>query len=617
MVLSPDDCSPGANTTEVLYGNDVIVQKTLEAYTWIKSSLDGSLDNTGPAIMVMYEPIWNGLLSLKEKGIKIRGVTEVTPNNIQYCKKLIKVGEYRHLDGIRTNFGIVDGKQVMLHGVSQETDPLSQAILTSVKGLVEAQQYMFKNLWDKAIPIEDKIKEIDEGIKPDVIETITDPIKIQNLYLNLLRTATKEIMLIIPTANTMNHQDDIGALALLKEIVLDHYDGNNKDDKNIDIRILAPLQNNNNNNHYNIHFDKQQQKEHNTLLSSYLFSSIPIQFRNIETDSTTKSIIAIIDRKESLVIEIKDDTKDAFMDSMGFATYSNSRATVLSYVSIFESFWKQSDLVKKLKESEELQKDFVHIAAHELKNPIQPILGLSSLLIKTKPTDEKEYQNVIKIINRNAKKLIQLTNDILDVTKIETNNLNLQKELFNLNDLISDIVEDYSNQPESQNIKIKYEFVFPKRIDNIYGYETDERLIKKETNPIYILADRTRITQVLSNLLNNAIKFTSSPSIAAEDEDDEKEKEGMIKIIVEKKHDEKEGKVNIHVIDNGKGIDSSIINNLFSKFATKSKGGTGLGLYISKRIIEAHGGRIWAKNNEDGQRGATFSFSLFLVNNMK
>lgn len=210
--------------------------------------------------------------------------------------------------------------------------------------------------------------------------------------------------------------------------------------------------------------------------------------------------------------------------------------------------------------------------------------------MKAKPTDEKEYQNIIKIINRNAKKLIQLTNDILDVTKIETNNLNLQKELFNLNDLISDIVEDYSNQPESENIKIKYEFTFPNRIDDKYGYKKHERPIKKESNLIYILADRTRITQVLSNLLNNAIKFTSS-SVG---------EEGIIKIIVEKKNAEK-GKVHIHVKDNGKGIDSSIINNLFSKFTTKSKGGTGLGLYISKRIIEAHGGEMWAQNNKDGQ----------------
>ncbi|MGN6707967.1 MAG: sensor histidine kinase, partial [Candidatus Nitrosocosmicus sp.] len=220
--------------------------------------------------------------------------------------------------------------------------------------------------------------------------------------------------------------------------------------------------------------------------------------------------------------------------------------------------------------------------------------------------DKKNLINMINIINRNAKKLIQLTSDILDVTQIETNNWNLQKELFNLNDLISDIVEDYNNQLDNENIKLEYEFALPNRIDENDEYEKDERLFKKETNPIYILADRTRITQVLSNLLNNAIKFTDSSSEAVEKET------GIIKIIVEKKIDER-GKVYINVKDNGRGIDPSIINDLFSKFTTKSKGGTGLGLYISKRIIETHGGSIWAQNNKDSGKGATFAFSLPLA----
>jgi two-component system sensor histidine kinase VicK len=596
MVFANDE-HPQPDKTEVLYGNDIIIKRTLETFSWIKKGMDAALDSDGPAIHVLFEPIWSGLVSLKKRGVKIRGVTEVTPNNISYCKQMMEVCDLRHLDGIRTNFGIADGKQILLHGVSQEKDPLSQAILTSVKGLVEAQQYMFENLWNKAIPAAHKIKEVEQGIKPEVIETITDPINIQNLYLNLLRSANTEIMLIIPTANTMNHQTDVGVFAFLNEIAKAKDNIENKD-KNLDIRILGPLQKNKE--HYNMHLHQQQQKEHNNLLSSSLFSSVPIHFRNIETNSTTKSIIAIIDKKESLVIEIKDDAKNTFMDSMGFATYSNSRATVLSYVSIFESFWKQSDLVKKLKESEELQKDFVHIAAHQLRKPILPILGISSLLMNDVP-DKKNLINMIKIINRNAKKLIKLTSDILDVTKIETNNLNLQKELFNLNDLISDIVEDNNNQPEIENINIEYEFAFPKRSDDRFGYEKDERLFKKEINPIYILADRTRITQVLSNLLNNAIKFTSSSE----------EEQGIIKIIVEKIDEEK--KVYVNVKDNGKGIDSSIINHLFSKFTTKSKGGTGLGLYISKRIIESHGGSIWAKNNGDSDRGAMFSFSLPLA----
>jgi signal transduction histidine kinase len=252
-------------------------------------------------------------------------------------------------------------------------------------------------------------------------------------------------------------------------------------------------------------------------------------------------------------------------------------------------------MVKKLKESEELQKDFVHIAAHELKNPIQPILGLSSHLLNNIPDKKDDLINIIKIINRNARKLIQLTSDILDVTKIETNNLNLDKVLFNLNDLISDIIEDYKNQIDKENIKLEHEFICCKN-DKDYEFEKNERIIKKDTtNLIRILADKNRISQVLSNLLNNAIKFTTE--------------KGIIKIIVEKKCDDVK-KVYIHIKDIGNGIDSSIIHHLFSKFTTKSKGGTGLGLYISKRIIEAHGGNIWAKNNEDGEKGATFSFSL-------
>src|SRR6185437_15321373 len=202
MVYPNDDYE--SNKTEVLHGNDIIIKRTLETFSWVKKEMDAVIDSEGPAKYVLYEPIWSGLVSVTKRGVKIRGVTEVTPDNISYCKKMTKVGELRHLDGIRTNFGIADGKQILLHGVSQEKDPLSQAIITSVKGLVEAQQYMFENLWNKAIPAIQKIREIEEGIKPDIIETITDPAKIQNLYLNLLRSASKEIMLIIPTANTMN-----------------------------------------------------------------------------------------------------------------------------------------------------------------------------------------------------------------------------------------------------------------------------------------------------------------------------------------------------------------------------------------------------------------------------
>ena len=576
-----DDEMPEHDKTEVLYGNDVIIKKTLEAYSWINASLDGSLDNTGPAIMVLYEPIWTSLISLKKRGIKIRGVTEVTVDNIHHCKKLIEVGEFRHLDGIRTNFGIVDGKQVMLHGVSQENAPLSQAIVTSVKGLVEAQQYMFENLWNKAIQIEDKIKEIEHGIKPEIIETVTDPVKTQNLYLNMIKSSRDEILLIIPTINTMHHQDDIGALQLLKEITADN-DNNNT---NVKVRILISI---------NEYYDLKEPKLQNPLLYLPLSPSSHIHLRTLKVDLTTKSTIIIVDKKESLVIEVKDDSKDTFSKSVGFATYSNSRATVLSYVSIFESFWKQSELVKKLKESEELQKDFIHIAAHELKNPIQPILS-SSTILKSKIKD-KESCEILEVINRNAKKLKQLTSDILDVTKIETKNFNLNKELFDLNEAISNIIKDFKNQVNNKNVTLSY------NISNNYydlgtiingkgeGCKTDN--INNIMQSLLIFADNNRITQVILNLLNNAIRFTEQG-----------------KIVIEAKKMESDQEIIIDVKDTGRGIDSEILPRLFTKFASKSDKGTGLGLYISKNIIEAHGGKMWAKNNKNN-KGSTFSFSI-------
>jgi hypothetical protein len=122
-----DTVSPSSEKTEVLYGNENIIKGTLETYSWIKERMEGSMDNAGPAIHVIYKPIWNGLVHLKERGVRIRGVTEITPDNVSYCKKLMEVCELRHLDGVRTNFGIADGKQALLHGVSQETNPLSQA----------------------------------------------------------------------------------------------------------------------------------------------------------------------------------------------------------------------------------------------------------------------------------------------------------------------------------------------------------------------------------------------------------------------------------------------------------------------------------------------------------
>jgi signal transduction histidine kinase len=237
-------------------------------------------------------------------------------------------------------------------------------------------------------------------------------------------------------------------------------------------------------------------------------------------------------------------------------------------------------------------REFINIAAHELRTPAQSILGYAELAKTDPELSIHDKQGILDAIYRNANRLKKLTRDILDVAKIESNMLQLYKEVFNLNDVISNLVSDLKTQttniPKGKVI-VKYTPYRggTKRINNNNHYD----------NAIIIEADKERIAQVISNILDNAVKFTKA-----------KLKEGGVETIgidAQKNDDQ----AIISIGDTGTGVDSGIMSRLFEKFATKSYQGTGLGLFISKSIVEAHGGRIWAQNNPNG-RGATFVFSL-------
>jgi signal transduction histidine kinase len=213
----------------------------------------------------------------------------------------------------------------------------------------------------------------------------------------------------------------------------------------------------------------------------------------------------------------------------------------------------------------------MNIAAHELRTPIQPILLLSDAL-KSKIKDNEQF-TLIDVISRNAKRLRRLTEDILDVTRIESKSLKLHKEQFNLNDVIVNTINDI-------------------KINRYFNKKNDIKILYDSDKDIFVKADKERVSQVIFNLPSNAIKFTNGEG-------------GNISIMSEKK----DNQLIVSIKDTGSGIDPDILPRLFSKFVTKSFEGTGLGLFISKSIIEAHGGKIWAGNNSNG-KGATFSFIL-------
>jgi signal transduction histidine kinase len=216
-----------------------------------------------------------------------------------------------------------------------------------------------------------------------------------------------------------------------------------------------------------------------------------------------------------------------------------------------------------------MQKEFINITSHEMKTPTQAILGYSNLIEQ----NPEQIDEMIEGISRNATRLQRLTSDILDVTRIESKSLKLKLEKFNLNELISHIIDDYRNQIEKSNIDVK--------------------ILHEQKEIIEVEGDKNRLSQVISNLLDNAIKFT---------------KEGTIRVTQQIK----DSNALVTVKDSGQGIDPEIMPRLFTKFVAKSERGTGLGLFISRSIVEAHGGKISGQNNysDTNTTGATFTFSL-------
>jgi signal transduction histidine kinase len=272
---------------------------------------------------------------------------------------------------------------------------------------------------------------------------------------------------------------------------------------------------------------------------------------------------------------------------MGLSTFSNSKSTVLYYVSIFESLWKQADIYKKaeelydqLKYKNETQRQFLNIAAHELRNPIQPILGLAEVMLSNKNLNVIQQEELLRIIINNAKKLHFLTNNLLDVARIDENLFSLELQEFDIVGLANDVIKEVRNQI-TNNKKINIDLQCPEKSLNVFG-------------------DKIRLNQVFLNLINNSIKYTD---------------EGDIFISIKKSNDDgnnnndgENTNVLVQIIDKGMGIQEDIKQKLFSKFTKGKKVGTGLGLFICKNIVESHGGKIWAENNMD--KGATFSFTI-------
>lgn len=569
------------------------------------------LDKTKPLLQA-----YLGLLSKKKQGIVKEGIHWLTyiDNNkkdMELVKRfLIKGIEFRHSDNLPPlNFAVSDKQFVgSLEKIADQK--MFERILHSTEPLyMKHFQTIFDELWKEGIGAQERIRQIETGIATVTTKVIENPFESKNLYLRMLEEAQDEILIIFPSLNSIKRQGEIGLFALLK---LKNY-------QNFKIRILSPL----------IDIVKEilileYSKERDTRIGNIIIREIPKQ-------QEIRSTILMVDKKQVLAIEVKDDTKESFEEAIGPVMYSSSHPTLISYMSIFETLWIQTEMFEnvrianeKLVESEELEKEFINTAAHELRTPTQAIMGHTELnvgviddILKTADLskDDKLKRNVIQLhkhinaVYRNSERLNELISNLLDVARIESNrNNNLQLYMEKL-DLVKEINESIKIDLE-QKIKDKDIEI------NFINNSLEERCL--------VYADSSRISQILNNLIGNAIKFSYQG--------------GKIDIVIEENtilsgvkrreknaiyddkrigdqsdmwdnHKFKNSEVLVSISDTGKGIHSQILPRLFEKFITSSDSGTGLGLYISRNLVEAMGGRIWAYNNKDGI-GSTFIFSL-------
>jgi len=574
--------------TRVVHGGDETTKLILQALGNARSRWDNYADSNGPTIAMGLEQLRKGFRNAHERGVKIRYISEITKQNINYCKELMKMAELRHMDNPKGEMAVTETDYIATANL-QEAKPVSHLIHSNVREIVEQQQFFFKTLWANAIPATQRIKEIEGGVERIETKVLDDPedinkkikslsktsdeilvcsdsgllkiinnsffcvyreimdkydrehhdgvrwithigskedagiaklfldigIKIrsvrdlpplnflvtdklflsnaekidrkedrktinslftsndglyinqyktvfeelwkngidaidviddiergldtervdvisrsanaENMYLDLLKSASKEIMLMLPTTNAFLRQHKLGIIDSITYAATD---------RGVKVRMLVPKSKN------TVELIESLEK-HNYSINDSSNTNNSVQVRYIQTLLEARSTILIVDKKVSLVMELRDDTKETFHEAVGLSTYSNSKAGVLSYVSIFENLWEQTELFQQLKKSETLQKDFIHIAAHELRNPIQPILAISEVLKSSIIQNESEGSQEVVInknqiigyidtIIRNTKKLMSLTTNVLDITRIETNSLSLHKETLDL-----------------------------------------------------------------------------------------------------------------------------------------------------------------------------------------
>lgn len=328
--------NPPEEKTEVIYGPENIIKINNELWSELKESADICADKNVPYSYTAIPQVANAFSKLQARGIKVRIITEITTDNIEYCKELLKLCELRHLDEIKGNFGIGDGIYYRASAKSTETAPPPLLICSTLRALAEQQQYFFDMLWRKAVPAKRRIKEIEEGLKREFIETIQEPKEILDVVTKIIASSTEEIQVIISNQEILHlFENEIDLINLFR--------GQLREGNHIQIMIHQERQNMNSR-------PPKLEEQFRNLYNLKKNHEDQIEIQSIRSDIYERLNVFISDRETIVIIEsnksIKDKTtndEDIF-DLLGLATYSNSESTVSSYATIFDTLWIKSSM---------------------------------------------------------------------------------------------------------------------------------------------------------------------------------------------------------------------------------------------------------------------------------
>ncbi len=321
--------------SDLLYGTENAVKRGVQFMQNVKKGMDLFGDKNGPSIIVEFDVYKDNYINVKRRGGRIRLITEITKDNIHYCKELMKiVDELRHLDGLVGGIAVSE-LEYMTTTTLHRGQLLTQVFYSNATEVVKQGQYIFNTFWNKAVPAKQRIKEIDEGLKREFIETIRDPNDAQRLIFDTIRSASEEIQIIFSTSNAPYHYEHEAMLLNLLKEKMPIFP--NKRDNEIKIRIIIPETSSLNKEKTQkllLVKDKERRQENGVISIKYLSRAHL---------GNNKLTTLIVDNEFAITVELRD-SNELTEQAIGLTTYSNSEATVLSYASIFETFWTQAEL---------------------------------------------------------------------------------------------------------------------------------------------------------------------------------------------------------------------------------------------------------------------------------